>query len=120
MISLLSLGAASKRHFLIASNAEPTSSGLPPTTFVLVTRPSGEIVASILTLPVTFICFARAGKSGTTLVLTLRLAVSAGVFCAKAFGTRSADVDKTRARTKALEQTLSFTLTPYPGQTKPQ
>jgi len=61
MISLVSFAAGSKRHFLRASIAELTRSGLPPINFVLVTRPSGETVASILTLPVTFICLCQSG-----------------------------------------------------------
>ena len=72
MISVVSFAVDSKRHFLRASIAELTKSGLPPTTFVVVTRPSAEIVVSILTLPVTFIRFASGGYSGTTSFFTLR------------------------------------------------
>src|ERR1700691_5732029 len=72
-ISVVSLEAGSNRHCFSASRAALTRKGLPPTTLVLTTRPSTEIVASSFTRPEMFISFAVAGYTGSIFVRTLRL-----------------------------------------------
>src|ERR1700685_2450087 len=112
MISVVSLAADSNRHFFKASVAAFTRRGLPPTPFVAVTRPSGEMVASIFTLPVTFICFARAGYSGTVLLFTFRLMLSTTDSCERAFGARIAEVPRSRSSPNPIDRIPSFMLTP--------
>ena len=60
-------------------------------TLVFVTFPSAEIVASIFTLPVAFICRASSGYSGSVFVFTFRFAVSAEFSCAFARGAAASD-----------------------------
>src|SRR6267378_7388985 len=75
-------GAETNFHSFTASWQACTSKGCPPTTRVLFTRPSGVMTTSILTLPATFIRFARSGYKGAVLVLTLRLDSSVEPDCA--------------------------------------
>jgi hypothetical protein len=117
-VSVDSLEAGSNRHCFMASSAALMSIGLPPTTRVFTTRPSAEIVASILTLPEIFISLASVGYLGSTFVRTLRLLASAATSCADAFNGKTTDPPTSNAITSAANASLSFmSLYPSPVET---
>src|ERR1700733_13376066 len=104
--------AASNRHFFSASVAAPTSSGLPPSTLVLVTRPSAGILASIFTLPVALIWRANSGYSGTVFVFTFRLALSCEFSWALTRGAAASDPPRITANPKPSSRFLPFMRAP--------
>src|ERR1700728_6931 len=107
-----SFAAVSNRHFFKASCAAPTSNGLPPITFVFVTFPSAEIVASIFTFPVAFICRASSGYSGSVFVFTFRFALSAAFSCAWLRGAAASDPPRITAKPSPSSRFLPFMRAP--------
>src|SRR2546422_11650736 len=73
---VLSSGAGSNFHFLMASMAAFTSSGCPPTTLVLFRFPLGATTTRTLTVPVMLMRRATSGYTGATLVFVLRVSSS--------------------------------------------
>src|SRR5580658_4056411 len=110
--STVSFVAGSNRHFFSASVAAPTSSGLPPITLLLVTRPSAEIVASIFTFPVALICRANSGYSGTVFVFTFRFVLSCEFSWALTRGAAASDPPRITANPRQSSRFLPFMRTP--------
>src|SRR6202007_772710 len=81
---VVSSGAGINFHSFTASWQGSTSKGWPPTTRLLLTRPSGVITTSILTLPLTFMRRASSGYIGAVLDLIFSLVSSAEPDCAAA------------------------------------
>src|SRR5271168_5304715 len=95
IISTVSFGPSSKRHFLTALSASTDKRGLPPRTLVSRTWPSGDTVAEIRTVPVIRILRASSGYSGSMLVFSLRLpalTAEAEPSCARLFGVTESTV----------------------------
>src|SRR6202167_176415 len=107
-----SFAAVSNRHFFKLACAAPPSKGLPPITFVFVTFPSAEIVASIFTFPVAFICRASSGYSGSVFVFTFRFALSAALSCALPRGAAASDPPRITAKPSPSSRFLPFMRAP--------